>query len=119
MTVHFYFGFLITTPLNAAQRQKVADALDTLGDKANAMPHLRIQLRPRLDGQAYIVELSVPNAPTKAQVVHAIALALGLSDATVDSNTTFTVFGDVNDWENSRQACAAYLKANAAAWETA
>lgn len=116
---HFYFAFEITTTLTALQKSRVDAAIQTLGDMVNDMPHLRVRLRDRLDGQAFIVEIFVPGSITKAQAVNAVANALGISVATLNANSNLIVFGNVNDTKNSRDACEVYLNAARAQWEMA
>lgn len=116
---HFYFALEITTVLTALQKSKVDNALASLGDQINDLPQLRVRLRDRLDGQAYIVEIFVPGSITKAQAVNAVATALGISVATLNANSNLVVFGNINDTKSSRDACETYINTNRAQWETA
>ena len=111
---HGYVLITVTTALTGQQKRNIRDRLLELGRQVG-LPHERTQFRARLDGQAIILECTVPTQLDKAMVAAKIAVALGLPEAVVDASSTFQRFAGA-DWEASRQACAAYLGANGAAW---
>lgn len=115
MAWHGYARITVTTLLTNPQKVAIRNALLGLGEQVGA-PNLITHLRPSNDQQSVIVEINKPSDLTKAECVTALATALGVSENTVNNNSTFEAFTGA-DWEARRQSCLAYLATNAGAWE--
>jgi hypothetical protein len=112
---HGYMVIEVVTALSGAQKIKLRDTLLGMGRQSDPNPCYITHHRPRTDNQAMLVEITVPASLSKADIVNALATALGVSVATLNANLNYTLFAG-GDWETRRQACVAYLGANQAAW---
>ncbi len=103
---------------SATDRRKAWDATHKIGRTDTEDPHRNNHVRLRPDGLAQIVEAEFEDSEiTRAAVVATIAQAVGLPEPPIDATLDYTIFAEGLEWEESRVACAAFLKANEAAWE--
>lgn len=114
----YYLLMVVTTPINAAQKQALKRALLSFGRKDDDQPYRITRARPRLDGQACLFVITVDGTPSKADFMAALAAELGISVATLNANTTFTRFAGATVTERA-DAARDFLVANNAAWEPA
>jgi len=118
MTWHGYAVIEITTLLTNPQKVKVRDAILELGRQTDSRAERITQFRASLDKQSVLLEVYISDRITKAQVVTKLANKLGLSEATVENNSNFTIFGGANvTWHESIALCAAWLSPRLALWE--
>lgn len=114
----YYLLMVVTTTINAAQKQALRRALLTFGRQDDDQPYRITRARPRLDGQACLFVITVAGTPSKADFMSALAAELGISVATLNANTTFTRFAGSTVTERA-DAARDYIAANAAEWEPA
>ena len=108
----------ISPPLTNPQKVLVRDAILELGRQTDTRPERITQFRASLDKQSALIEITIPERITKSQVVAKLANKLGLSEAKVTNKSNFTIFGGASaTWQESRDLCAAWLKARIALWE--
>ncbi len=82
------------------------------------MPHNNTHGRERLDFDGYINEaVFEPAELERDHVVQTIADELGLPIEPIDTLLIYQVFAPGGSWEESRQACLAYISANYDDWE--
>jgi len=105
----------VTIALTGAQKIKVRDALLSLGTHSDGQPAFNTHLRARLDGQAAIVEYTMPAETTKAEIVAQLAADLGLTVAQMGAAATYLVSPGAT-WESRRQATISYIAAHLLAW---
>lgn len=116
---HLYFVWIVNTPLTTNQKNRVAAVLRAFAGWRNNddSPANNIQVRERLDRQAWLVEFSANNKPNKADIVNAIADQLGILPALLTSNSTFIALTFNGSRTDSEAAARQYLIDNAAVWE--
>ena len=116
---HLYALIEVTTPLTNAQKILIRDAMLELGRQSDSLPSRITHIRRSLDNQKVIIEVVLPERITKAKVVSKLAESLPWSEATIDVNTNFTVFGSLAaTWEESRHEAVSYLISHSVEWET-
>jgi hypothetical protein len=114
---HGYFLLWLSENLTPAQLIMVRDAILGMGRQKDDQPALITHLRQSLNSRGVIGELVLPAAPTKAQVVTALANKLGVSEQVVLNNIVTFQVSPGNTWEERRQATVAYLIAHQEDWE--
>lgn len=113
---HGYAVIEATVALTTKQKQDILAALKALGVQQDSKPNRITQIRPRLDGQAVLVEVVLGKAITKADCVAALSAKLGISEAMLTNNTNFYIFAAAGTWDESREACIQWLQASEG-WE--
>ena len=136
MSWHGYFG-IENLALNDTQRAALVTALRALGPASDPSPAHLCHWRTRLDGEAAIFEaLFADDALTVDAFKNRLAAIFGVDPATIDHDLTagtntvvvfsrggtdylrVALFGGLAaTWDESGDACRAYLAANAAEWE--
>lgn len=109
--------------LDDPARDKIRVALkrlitQTLKDMREFPPYHLGTPRWRLDHRAVILEGNWDSG-AKADFVREIAAELGRTQAQVNAAITITRFAPGGTWNESREACAAYIEANTAEWNKA
>lgn len=100
------------------QRQQAWGAMRGMGKQDDPSPAKINHSRLRLDDKAMIVEAEFDEAEiAREAVVAMIADALGVQDNAVDAAIAYQIFAEGQTWEDSRQACVAYLTANTIEWD--
>lgn len=113
---HAYVILEVTgAALTGAQKTKLVTALKRLGRQTDNQPALITHMRPRPDGMAALLEITLTAEMTKAEALDALAAELGISRTTLNSRLNFTVLTG-KDWSDRAQAARDYIAANAAAW---
>lgn len=126
--------------LNATQRTTLIDALKALGPASDSQPARLNHWRTRLDGEAIILEaLFDEDNLTIAAFKQRLAAIFGVDPASIGDVSASTAYGpavtfsrggtdylrfllfggDGATWQESGDACRAYLAANSAEWESA
>lgn len=102
-----------------AQKARLHEAFEMLAASHGSWPPYLLQdSRWRLDNLAVLIEARFSTMPTKAQVVRLIANRTGYTYTQVNNALSFTVFAYGGSWAESRDACAVYMAAHSAEWET-
>lgn len=117
-----YILLKLTPPaLTTPQLVTIKAALRAIATSDSPFNDRILEIRPNLAKSEAIVKSYWPNGlPSKAAAVHAIAQALGVSDATINSRLTFSVFAvdNARDIYGGEGTANDYIQANIAAWET-
>jgi len=104
--------------VSAAQQTAIDKAVATLNQVTEQQPYQLWHYRMNLARTAFIGCAQWNAKPTKADLVNVINQFSGISTAILNSSVALTVF-DGDAWDQSGDACRAYLSANLAAWESA
>ncbi len=124
---HGYFLASKPTAITADEWATLKILFHTIGaDDASQLPARRLQWRESLDGSAVIIEavfdetrLSVADTTHLCKEIStAIGARLSASQVRTAFASKVSFFGGVGaDWDESREACAAYLVTNRTTWE--
>ena len=111
----YYVVWEILTALTALKKQRLLDALNSFGEQSDPQPYRITHARARADGQAVLLVVTLPADVTKEEFVSYLASELGISQATLRSNSNFTKLAGANTEERA-QTARDYIALNAVAW---
>lgn len=104
--------------LTDPQQHQAWQAVLAIGLHTQPMPHNNTHARLQLDAGGLILEaLFEPHELHRPYLVQLIATAIGLPYDPIDALLTYAVFAPGGTWQQSRQACLAYIRAHRPHWE--
>jgi len=108
----------LPTSLTAKNRETIWTDLEKMGPQVSKHPQFNNQSRRSIDGRQLILEakFNLDNI-TKQKFIDRIAAKMGISTVIVESSLVITPFVLKGTWEESRQACAAFISKNSTKWE--
>ena len=82
----------------------------------SGLPHIVTHIRPSLDGQKILIDITLEEKITKAEAVEKLAEFLPYTEQQISNNSTLQVFSGANR-EARRLAAVQYLIDNSEDWE--
>src|SRR3990167_1698501 len=114
----YYLVFQFSDLLDKPSKEKFRNAFRSFGKTDDPQPYRITHGRQRLDGQAMLMVITLPNGSGKADFINILADELGVPRGQINAKTTFTKLPGTTTEERA-QAARDYIIANKAAWEPA
>lgn len=121
MTTSYYILVELPPGFSATNRREAYGAtLKNVGLHNEPHPNRNTHGRPSLNNAKFIYEGIFTDAEVDFDAyAEMIAEEVGLPVEPIKATMKLTYFAPDEEWEPSRQACIAYMKANSAEWEEA